>query len=202
MAAIGVAEVSPKRSGRWGGAAVGSSANALAISEEDRAMIQMSKKDDGASFRFDTSNVDWKPFVTEGCFYRILHVDVPARTAEMLVKFTPKGRCLYHRHAAAAQTLVLEGDLHLFEPTAGGEVHTVKPAGSFSTGAGGEVHIEGAEEKEVIVYFSMRSETDVIYETLDENLNLVRSITVQDFARDWQRWGEGTSGSERPQATT
>lgn len=150
-------------------------------------MIEMGRKE-GSSFRFDTSNVDWKPFVTEGCFYRILDVDVPSRTAEMLVKFTPGGRCLYHRHAAAVNTLVLEGDLHLFEPTPDGEVHTVKPAGSFSSGKGGEVHIEGAEEKEVIVHFSMRGSNDVIYETLDEKLNLLRSITVQDFARDWKNW--------------
>src|SRR5215831_7941182 len=119
-------------------------------------MIRMSEGKDLGSFRFDTSAVDWKPFVTDGCFYRILAVDVPARSAEMLVKFTPGGRCLYHRHVAAVKTLVLEGDLHLFEPTPQGEVHTVKPAGSFSAGAGGEVHIEGADEKEVIVYFSMR----------------------------------------------
>lgn len=151
-------------------------------------MIRTSENTGRDSFRFDTRNTDWKPFVTEGCFYRILDVNVPARTAEMLVKFTPGGRCLYHRHAAAVKTLVLEGDLHLFEPTPNGEVHTVKPAGSFSAGAGGEVHIEGAEENEVIVYFSMKSDTDVVYETLDRDLNLIRSITVQDFYRDWQNW--------------
>jgi len=165
-------------------------------------MIEMSKGKDGDRFRFDTSNVDWKPFITEGCFYRILDVNVPARTAEMLVKFTPGGRCLHHRHAAAVKTLVLEGDLHLFERTPQGEVHTVKPAGSFSAGAGGEVHIEGAEEKEVIVYFSMHSETDVVYETLDENLNLLRSITVQDFARDWQRWSDTPNAADASRAAT
>lgn len=151
-------------------------------------MIRVSDRNDSRSFRFDTANADWKPFVTDGCFYRILDVDVPARTAEMLVKFTPGGRCLMHRHAAAVKTLVLEGDLHLFEPTAEGEVHTVKPAGSFSSGAGGEIHVEGAEEREVIVYFSMRSETDVIYEILDRDLKLKRAITVQDFHDDWQNW--------------
>ncbi len=149
-------------------------------------MINLGTKTD--SFRFDTSNTDWKPFVTDGCFYRILDVNVPARTAEMLVKFEPRGRCLYHRHAAAVKTLVLEGDLHLYEPTPTGEVHTIKPAGSFSTGAGGEVHIEGAEDKAVIVYFSMESKTDVIYELLDKDLNLKRAITVQDFAEDWKNW--------------
>lgn len=150
-------------------------------------MICMGAKS-SAGFRFDTSNTDWKPFVTDGCFYRILDVNVPMRTAEMLVKFEPHGRCLYHRHAAAVKTLVLEGDLHLFEPTPNGEVHSIKPAGSFSTGAGGEVHIEGAEEAAVIVYFSMESKTDVIYELLDKDLNLKRAITVQDFADDWKNW--------------
>ena len=47
---------------------------------------------------------------------------------------------------------------------------------------------EGAEEKEVIVYFSMQSTTDVVYETLNPDLSLMRSITVQDFARDLQSW--------------
>jgi quercetin dioxygenase-like cupin family protein len=152
-------------------------------------MINPSDKTGAEGFRFDTSALDWKAFVTEGCFYRILDVNVPAQTAEMLVKFTPGGRCLYHRHVAAVKTLVLEGDLHLFEPTPQGEVHTVKPAGSFSTGAGGEIHVEGAEEKEVIVYFSMQSATDVIYEILDGDLNLKRAITVEDFARDFRNWG-------------
>jgi quercetin dioxygenase-like cupin family protein len=161
--------------------------------EEDNRMIRMGQESAAESFRFDTSAVDWKPFVTDGCFYRILDVNVPARTAEMLVKFTPGGRCLYHRHVAAVKTLVLEGDLHLFEPTPGGEVHTVKPAGSFSTGAGGEVHIEGAEDKEVIVYFSMQSATDVIYETLNPDLTLLRSITAEDFQRDWQNWSKPAS---------
>lgn len=51
-------------------------------------------------FHFDTTNVEWKPFVTEGCYYRILHVDVPARTADMIVKFESNARCLHHRHVA------------------------------------------------------------------------------------------------------
>ena len=157
-------------------------------------MIQLGNSQ---GFRFDDSRADWKPFVTDGCFYRILDVDVTARTAQMLVKFTPGGRCLYHRHVAAVQTLVLQGELHLFEPTPDGEVHIVKPAGSFSTGAGGEVHIEGSEENEVIVLFTMRSDSDIVYETLDENLNLLRSITVQDFARDWARWNDSTGEATR-----
>src|SRR5436190_15637413 len=62
-----------------------------------------------AKFRFDTTNVEWKKFVTEGCYYRILDVNVPARTADMLVKFEPGARCLHHRHVARTMSFVLEG---------------------------------------------------------------------------------------------
>jgi hypothetical protein len=41
----------------------------------------------------------------------------------------------------------------------------------------------------VVVYFSMRSDQDVIYEILDEQLNLRRPVTVQDFEREWKNWG-------------
>jgi quercetin dioxygenase-like cupin family protein len=161
------------------------------------SMIQLGAHGRSDGFRFDTSRADWKPFVTEGCLYRILDVNVPAGTAEMLVKFEPHGRCLYHRHQAAVKTLVLEGELHLYEPTPEGEVHSIKPAGSFSMGAGGEVHIEGAEDQPCIVYFSMSTKTDVIYEILDRDLNLKRAITVQDFHDDWQQWL--TTGAEPAQ---
>ena len=29
-----------------------------------------------ANFRFDASNIEWKDFLTEGCYYRILDVNV------------------------------------------------------------------------------------------------------------------------------
>ena len=62
-----------------------------------------------ARFRFDTSEIEWKPFVTEGCVYRLLDVNVPARTADMIVKFEPNARCLNHRHVARTMSFVLEG---------------------------------------------------------------------------------------------
>jgi hypothetical protein len=61
-----------------------------------------------------------KPIIKFDVSRGILDTNVPARSAERLVKCTPGGRCLYNRHVAAIRTLVLEGDLHLFEPTASG----------------------------------------------------------------------------------
>jgi quercetin dioxygenase-like cupin family protein len=139
------------------------------------------------NFAYDSSTVEWKKFITEGCFYRVLHVDVPARTAEMLVKFSPGGMCMYHRHVAIVSTMVLEGELRIHEQTPQGEVIKIKPAGSFTVGGKDEIHIEGGGEEGAIVYFNMRTDSDIIYETLDQDLKLVRSISVADFDYDWKK---------------
>lgn len=143
-----------------------------------------------AGFRFDSSKIEWKDFLTEGCYYRILDVNVPAHTTDMLVKFDPAGRCLFHRHVAATTTLVLEGSLHVFDQTANGVVEKIKPAGSFSSGAENEIHIEGGGDDGAVVYFSMRGTDDHIYDLLNTDFSLRRAITVQDFAKDWEYWSK------------
>jgi hypothetical protein len=137
-------------------------------------------------FKFDATTVQWHKFFTPGTWYRILSVDVAARQADMLVKFEPESQCMYHRHAACTSTLVLEGELRVREQLNGTEVIKVKPAGSYSVGGEGEIHIEGSGSEQAIIFFGMRSETDVIYELLNEDLSLRRAVTVADFARDWR----------------
>lgn len=144
-------------------------------------------------FSYDADSVEWHEFFTPGTFYRILNVDLAARTADMLVKFEPRSQCMYHRHAACTSTLVLEGELRVREQVDGGEVLKVKTAGSYSHGGEGEVHIEGSGDEQAIIFFGMRSDTDVIYELLDENLALRRAVTVADFDRDWrEHWPQDT----------
>jgi hypothetical protein len=141
------------------------------------------------NFRFDTKEVDWKDFITTGCYYKLLDVNVAARTADMIVKFEPGARCMYHRHVAPATSLVLEGELHIFDKTSEGEtLRAVKPAGTFTSGVEDDMHVEGGGENGVIVYFSMRGSSDHIYDLLDSKLNLKRAITIHDFAKDLQHW--------------
>lgn len=147
------------------------------------------------SFRFDTSNVEWRPFLTEGCYYRILNVDLDQKSADMLVKFEPHCQCLFHRHAATVSTLVLEGELRIREQVGDGERVKVKPAGNYSCGAEGEIHIEGGGDDGAIIFFGMRTDTDVIYELLNDKLELRRAITVADFHRDWvESWPQDHQG--------
>jgi hypothetical protein len=141
------------------------------------------------NFCFDTKEVDWKDFITTGCYYKLLDVNVAARTADMIVKFEPGARCMYHRHVAPATSLVLEGELHIFDKTSTGEtLRVVKPAGTYTSGVEDDMHVEGGGENGVIVYFSMRGASDHIYDLLDSQLNLKRAITIQDFAKDLAYW--------------
>lgn len=159
------------------------------------AAVQIQNDRDKA-FRFDTSTIEWGDFFTAGTFYRILNVDLAAGAADMIVKFEPNSQCMYHRHAATTQTLVLQGELRVREQIDGQEVIKVKPAGSFSYGGEGEVHIEGSGDEEAIIFFGMRTDTDVIYELLNEDLSLRRAVTVADFDRDWrERWPGDTAES-------
>lgn len=141
-------------------------------------------------FRFATADIEWKDFLTEGCYYKILDVNPAAHTADIIVKFDPGARCLFHRHVAATTTLVLEGTLHVFDQTVNGVVEKIKPAGSFSSGAENEIHIEGGGDEGVVVYFSMRGTDDHIYDLLNTDFSLRKAITVQDFAKDWARWSK------------
>jgi len=138
------------------------------------------------AFKFDAATVAWHKFFTPGTWYRILSVDVAARQADMLVRFEPDSQCMYHRHAACTSTLVLEGELRVREQLNGKEIIKVKPAGSYSVGGEGEIHIEGSVNEQAIIFFGMRSNTDVIYELLNEDLSLRRAVTVADFDRDWR----------------
>ena len=147
-----------------------------------------------ANFRYDGSAVDWRDFITEGCYYRLLNVDTEAKQADMLVKFEPNSECMHHRHAATTTTMVLQGELRVREQSDSGEVINVKRAGSYSIGGEGEIHIEGAGDETAIIFFSMRTDSEIIYELLNPDLSLRKSITVADFDRDWrEKWPHNSS---------
>lgn len=147
------------------------------------------------AFQYDASAVDWREFITDGCYYKLLNVDLESRQADMLVKFEPNSQCMYHRHAATTTTLVLEGELRVREQTESGEVIKIKPAGSYSIGGEGGIHIEGSGDEQAVIFFSMRTTGDVICELLNPDRILRKRITVADFERDWhEKWPNEFAG--------
>lgn len=96
---------------------------------------------------------------------------------------------MYHRHVATTTTMVLEGELIVRELVDGKEEINIKPAGSYSIGGEGEVHIEGSGDKQAIIFFSMKTNSDVIYELLNPDLTLRKAITTAEFEKDWKdKW--------------
>jgi len=50
------------------------------------------------------------------------------------------------------------------------------------------VHVEGGGDRGVVVYFSMRGDTDHIYDFVGDDLEIKRAISIQDFDRDFRNW--------------
>ena len=82
-------------------------------------------------------------------------------------------------------------------------VHTYPP----DSWGGTELHVRGlarclakdhdvrifcrSGDEDAIIFFAMKTDGDVIYELLNEDLSLRRAVTVEDFHRDWQRHWPG-----------
>jgi quercetin dioxygenase-like cupin family protein len=130
---------------------------------------------------FDTRNIQWQsleelPHVA----FHIYAVDEEKRIVDILFKFDAHAKIAVHRHRADYITLVLQGELRLYYPN--GDLKEIRPVGSYVEGkANGEPHTEGGGDQDVIAFFSNRNIDNVIYELLDEDLNIVTSLGIADF---------------------
>jgi len=132
---------------------------------------------------FDDSLIQWQPFGRyQGFQYALLHVDSTTRTMDMLFRFEPNADCFYHRHVAPSRTLVLAGEYRVREPQADGtEILKIRQPGSYAAGEPGDVHIEGGGPTGCILHISITAPTDHVYDILDEQLQIKRSIGIADF---------------------
>src|SRR5260370_22333208 len=65
----------------------------------------------------------------------------------------------------------------------GGALGTGAPASSPSPATAAQTprDREGGGDEECVVFYSVRGNTDVLFELLDDNLNIVGTLTVRDF---------------------
>jgi quercetin dioxygenase-like cupin family protein len=130
---------------------------------------------------FDTRNIRWNTIDGfDHVAFHVCAVDEDKRIVDILFKFDAHAKIVLHRHRADYITLVLQGELRIYR--ANGELKEVRPVGSYVTGkADGEPHTEGGGDQDVIVFFSNRNVDNVVYEILDENLNIVTTFGVEEF---------------------
>ena len=130
---------------------------------------------------FDDSNIRWQPLAgMSGFVLRIFDVDPSARTADFAIKFEPNTRVLVHRHLALTHTFVVAGDHIIYEPD--GRLRESRPVGRYTISpVTGDIHSEGGGPNGCTLLYSVRSESDAMFDVLDDAHNIVSALGVAEF---------------------
>lgn len=133
-------------------------------------------------YNFDEQNVRWNKLGDfQHVVYAILDIDEPNKIADVLFKFSSNQQIVLHRHKAHNNTFVVQGEHRLYE--ANGDIKDIRPTGRYTSSPPDETpHREGGGNgQDVIVFFSIRGSDGVLYELLDDNQNMLGSISMQDL---------------------
>jgi hypothetical protein len=131
-------------------------------------------------YRFDDRQIDWRAL---GDFKHlvasIFFVDEEQNIVDFIIKFDPNEKVLLHRHLAATNTFVVEGEHRIYEPD--GQLREVRPAGRYTFSTGGDAPNEGGGPNGGVVYYTVRGQTDALFDLLDEKLKVVATLRTGDF---------------------
>ena len=130
--------------------------------------------------QFDDQNIQWREL--EGFKHMtvsIFFIDEARNRVDLLIKFDPNEKVLLHRHLADTNTFVVEGDHVIYEPD--GSVREVRPVGQYTFGTGRDAHDEGGGPNGCVLYYSVRGESDALFDMLDADLNVTATLHTADF---------------------
>jgi hypothetical protein len=132
------------------------------------------------SYRFDDRNIQWRAL---GDFKHlevfIFSVDEKRNIADFIVKFEPDKQIFLHRHLALTNTFVVDGEHIIYE--ADGKVREVRPVGRFTSSKPGDAHREGGGANGCVLQYSVRGETDALFDVLDDDFKVLATLRTQDF---------------------
>jgi quercetin dioxygenase-like cupin family protein len=131
--------------------------------------------------KFDENNIKWNKLGDfEHIQYSVLNIDETNTIIDVIFKFDPHQQIVLHRHKAHNNTFVVQGEHHIFELK--GDLKESRAVGSYtSSPASDEPHTECGGDEGAVVLFSIRGSDGVLYEVLDDNLNIIATLTFQDF---------------------
>lgn len=131
-------------------------------------------------YSFDDRNIRWyKLGEFEHFVFAMFDVDVPQKIVDFILKFPPNQQIFLHRHLALTNTLVIQGEHRLYEPN--GTLKEVRAVGTYTSTPPGEPHREGAGDEGGVVFYSVRGKDGILFEVLDDNLNVVGTLSMDDF---------------------
>ncbi|WP_347989103.1 regulator [Methylomonas sp. AM2-LC] len=130
---------------------------------------------------FDDSRIAWQTLAgIEHLHYSILDIDEQHNIIDVLFKFAARQQIVLHRHKVLNKTFVIQGEHILYH--ADGQLKEVRAVGSYtSSEASQDPHREGGGDIDVIVLFSIRGSSGVLYEILDAEFNVIATLGMQDF---------------------
>jgi quercetin dioxygenase-like cupin family protein len=133
------------------------------------------------AYNFDDCNIHWQKLGDfEHLLYSILNIDEKNNIADVLFKFAANQQIVLHRHKAHNNTFVIQGEHRLYEPN--GNIKEIRPVGSYTCSPANDIpHREGGGNQDAVVFFSIRGDDGVLYEILDDEQNMVGTITMQDL---------------------
>jgi hypothetical protein len=130
---------------------------------------------------FDDRYIRWyKLGDFENFVFAMLDVDESRQIVDFILKFPPNKQIFLHRHLALTNTLVVQGEHRLYEPN--GALKEVRPVGSYTSTPPGEPHREGAGDGGGVVFYSVRGKDGALFEVLDDELKVIGTLTLEDFA--------------------
>ncbi|MDD5633050.1 MAG: regulator [Methylococcales bacterium] len=134
-----------------------------------------------AHHNFYDVNIKWQTLGNfEHLLYSILDIDEHNKIIDVIFKFAAHQKIVLHRHKALNKTFVIQGEHRLYE--ADGRLKEVRAVGSYTTTLpSDDPHREGGGDVDAIVYFSIRGNNGVLYEILDDELNIIATLGFEDF---------------------
>ena len=136
-------------------------------------------------YTFDDRTMRWyKLGDFEHFVFAMLDVDTESLIVDFILKFPPHEQIFLHRHLALTNTFVVQGEHRLYEPD--GSLKEIRPVGSYTSSPPGDPHREGAGDGGGVVFYSVREKDGVLFEGLDDDLNVNVTLSLEDFASAYE----------------
>ena len=134
-----------------------------------------------AASRFDNRTFQWNPLGDLEHFeICVLSVDEERNIADFLGRFPANEKIVLHRHLADTHTFVVEGEHILYEPGTQAQ-REVRPVGRHTFSPAGDAHHEGGGDTGCVIYYSVRGETDALFDLLDDDGNVAATLRTADL---------------------
>lgn len=146
--------------------------------------------------KLDTDAYEWLEITGDPGSSYLIHHDISilgwdrdAGTIDLLIRFDAKGgHCTAHRHVSSTSVLVLEGEQHLDELLPDGStVHKVRTTGAHHLTPGdANPHRERGGPEGGVLFFSHHSPDGRLYEIVDDDRNVVSTVTIDSLIAMWE----------------